>query len=182
MSSILSVKNLNLSFGTKKLLSKVNLEIQPGELIKLAGPNGCGKTSLMELMIGLQKNDCINRDFKSTDYGYLPQMSKIFPKISLTLGDICQHPFPFYSEDLFNRHWSFASGGEKMKSLIARALEQSEKIVFLDEPFNHLDAKSSHQLATYIQARVKAGLTVVYIGHEDLDINQRLIEVSQWSC
>lgn len=182
MTPLIKAENLSLSFKNKDLLKGISLEIFSGELVKLSGPNGCGKTTLLESLIGLKKTSSVTRNFSQKDYGYLPQLSKIFPKMSLILRDVSNQEYPFYPPSLFARHWSFASGGEKMKSLIARAFDQGEKILFLDEPFNHLDQMSCLKLTKHIEKKVQEGMTIVYIGHQSFEINQREIEVSQWSC
>lgn len=182
MIPLISLDHIDIKVDNKNLLKDINLDIMPGELIKLTGPNGCGKTTLLETIIGLRPANNITRNFSYNDFGYLPQMNKIFPKISLTLNDVCNKPNLLYHDSLLERHWSFASGGEKMKSLISRTLNQSTKIAFLDEPFNHLDFESCKLLTRLIQHKVESGTTVVYIGHEEIDINQKIIEVDQWSC
>lgn len=182
MNPILKTDKLNISFKKKELLRNISLEVFPGELIKLSGPNGCGKTTLIETLIGLRKTQNVSRNFSANEYGYLPQLSKVYPKMSLTLEEVSSSSYSFYSKELFSRHWSMASGGEKMKSLIARAFDQAEQILFLDEPFNHLDQFSCKLLTQYISEKVKSGLTVIYIGHQDFEIDQRVIEVDKWSC
>lgn len=53
--SWLEVRNLDFSYGNKKIFEKVDLDIQPGEIFCLVGPNGCGKTTLQHCILGLLK-------------------------------------------------------------------------------------------------------------------------------
>ena len=52
---VASLKNITLSFGERKILDKINIDIYPGEILGLLGPNGVGKSTLFNLLIGLLK-------------------------------------------------------------------------------------------------------------------------------
>ncbi|EJE99687.1 ATP-binding cassette domain-containing protein [Liquorilactobacillus mali] len=53
MKQIISVKNLNFSYGETEILKKINLTINKGEIIGLIGENGAGKTTLLNILLGL---------------------------------------------------------------------------------------------------------------------------------
>ena len=57
MGNIIEVKNLNKSFGKKKVLNNVSLSVSEGEIVGFIGPNGAGKTTTIKLILGLQKID-----------------------------------------------------------------------------------------------------------------------------
>ena len=57
MQSILQLKNIEKSFGNAKVLNGINLEINPGEFISILGSSGCGKTTLLRLIAGLDNAD-----------------------------------------------------------------------------------------------------------------------------
>ena len=54
---VASLKNISLSFGEKKILNNININIYPGEILGLLGPNGVGKSTLFNLLIGLLRPD-----------------------------------------------------------------------------------------------------------------------------
>jgi ATP-binding cassette subfamily F protein 3 len=72
---MLSVSNIAKSFGPERVLSKVNFTVNGGERLGLVGPNGCGKTTLLRIIMGLEKPDAGGFHFtpSSLRVGYLPQ-------------------------------------------------------------------------------------------------------------
>lgn len=131
----------------RTLYQDVSLEVVPGDLFQILGPNGSGKTTLLRQILNkLQLQS-------ATNYSYLPQMVSFDLPLPLTLQDVIEFECPevkpdeiikcglLNSRDLALR-WSEASGGEKKKALITRALLSQKDILILDEPFNHLDKKS----------------------------------------
>ena len=95
---VASFKNINLSYGDRKILDDINFEIYPGEILGLLGPNGVGKSTLFNLLIGLIKPNSGKIFIGSTDIkdypiylrtrkfkiGYVPQYGGYFHDLTLT--------------------------------------------------------------------------------------------------
>jgi len=69
---IVNFKNVTLSYGKRKILDNINLDIYPGEILGLLGPNGVGKSTLFNLLIGLIKPDSGQISINSTNVNDLP--------------------------------------------------------------------------------------------------------------
>lgn len=181
---MLKVSSLNLFIEKKLFLKNVNFHVKAGQVVRLVAPNGGGKTTLIESILGLNGSvqGTVELDFSSEDYGYLPQVAHQFPKVYLKLKDICETEYSFYSKDLFFKSWHTSSGGERKKALIAKAMSEAKKLIILDEPFNHLDPMSCKKVEETILEKVKAGLSVIYTGHEYKITGVQDIEVAQWKC
>lgn len=179
---MLNIKNLSISIGNKSFFENINLEIAQGEILHLVGPNGCGKSTLIESLLDLRQeyHGSIERNFAISEYGYLPQVAHQFPKIHLLLKDICKQEFSFYPKELFDKHWHHASGGERKKALIAKAMHEAKKLLVLDEPFNHLDQASIKNVSSEIEALADTGVTVIFTGHNDIISKSKVCEVILW--
>jgi ABC-type cobalamin/Fe3+-siderophores transport system ATPase subunit len=81
---------------------------------------------------------------------------------------------------MFSKNWHTSSGGERKKALIAKAISETKKILFLDEPFNHLDTKSSNLVSEEIIELSKSGVSVLYIGHDFIIPGSKDYRVDQW--
>lgn len=169
---MIELDNFEVIRGDTKILAGVSLKVQKGEVIRLIGPNGCGKTSLLQDLV----------EKFSDSIAYLPQVSNKFPKIHLELKDICNTEFSFYPRSLFDKAWHYASGGERKKSLIGRVLSQKSDFIFLDEPFNDLDLESILQIKEILVDLSNSGVGVVYIDHDVEVPGTKKIEVQQWKC
>jgi len=179
---MLNIENADIFIHHRKLLTGVDFHIKNGEIIRLVGENGSGKTTLIESILMLREGcvGSIGRSFSTDEYGYLPQVASQFPKIYLEFKDVCSTEYSFYPKSIFSKNWHTASGGERKKALIAKALSEASKFVILDEPFNHLDIKSCELVTKEIIELCRKGLTVLYIGHDYKIENTRDIEVGQW--
>ena len=74
MTSLVSLENVSVSFGQRRVLSDVSLELKPGKILTLLGPNGAGKSTLVRVVLGLVTPDegVIKRNGKLR-IGYVPQ-------------------------------------------------------------------------------------------------------------
>src|SRR5512138_2192317 len=72
---MLSVNSISKSFNIETILDRISFTLNPGERLGLVGPNGCGKTTLLKIIIGQEKADSgvVRLDPPSLRTGYLPQ-------------------------------------------------------------------------------------------------------------
>lgn len=185
------VDNISLSYGKKTIISNLSFEIERGDYVAILGENGCGKSTLLKAIIGLKEIDEGNIEFNCNKdrIGYLPQQNetdKMFPSTVYEVvksGSLNKKKFlSFYNKEdrentkeilkslkishLINKSFSRLSGGEKQKVLLARALMATDEILFLDEPTNDLDVKSSEIMYNEIKKINVKSITVVTISHD----------------
>lgn len=173
---IYTLKGATLSFGTNRLFTNVDLFINRGDKISLVGRNGSGKSTLLKVIAGVIEAD--NAEI-FTQPGiriyYMPQEPD-FTGFA-TLRDVVKAGLPQtdenldYKADILIDKFSIqadaapgeASGGEKRKAALARALISEPDILLLDEPTNHLDMPSIEKLEEIIAAFRGA---VIVISHD----------------
>ncbi len=157
---VLSVNDLSLSFGAEPLFSHVNMEIHRGERIFLLGANGCGKTSLLKSLLGMN-HPCAGsfRFGVGVDIGYYDQLQTglrpdknvideiwdYYPRMTQTEVRSALAVFLFRGEDVF-KPVSALSGGERARILLLRLMLSRNNLLLLDEPTNHLDIASCEAL------------------------------------
>ena len=152
---VMTVKNLQKSFGDRTLFSDVNLEVAGGERIALLGDNGTGKSTLLKIIMGEEEPDSGKLRLGPTvKIGYLPQIIHFdHPERSLVdtmLYDLdCTAQtarnrlaaFKFRGEDVF-KSVSTLSGGEQSRLRLCMLMDSKINLLILDEPTNHLDIQS----------------------------------------
>jgi ATPase subunit of ABC transporter with duplicated ATPase domains len=153
---VLWTENLSKSFGGKTLFSKVSATMRgSGERIALLGPNGCGKTTFLKILMGLEAPDTGEARFgPSVRFAYLPQVVE-FSHPERTLYDTLLYEancepqeardrlgaFRFRGEDQF-KLVSQLSGGERARLQLCLIMMSRANVLLLDEPTNHLDLAS----------------------------------------
>lgn len=173
---IYTLKGATLSFGTNRLFTNVDLFINRGDKISLVGRNGSGKSTLLKVIAGVIEAD--NAEIFTQPgirISYMPQEPD-FTGFA-TLRDVVKAGLPQtdenldYKADILIDKFSIqadaapgeASGGEKRKAALARALISEPDILLLDEPTNHLDMPSIEKLEEIIAAFRG---TVIVISHD----------------
>lgn len=182
---ILSAKGL--SYGTppprtKVLARDLAFELRSGEVLHVRGPNGSGKSTLLRVLLGMQKplSGHIDLRVPLAWTALLPQLQSLGLHLPMTLEDVLAIALPraglrervlatgLLEESQLRLQWNTASGGEKKRTLLARALLREPALLLLDEPMNHLDALSRARVARALKDYIEGGprRAIVLITHE----------------
>ena len=191
----LSVEGLTKSFGEKRAVDDVNLEVGGGEVVGLLGPNGAGKTTAFYLITGLLKPTSGRVYLNGEDVtihpmymrarkgiGYLPQEPSVFRKLTveenilaiLETLDITERERRERLEDLLGelgisslakRKAYTLSGGEKRRLEITRALVKNPSFILLDEPFSGIDPIVVGEAQEIIKDLKSKGIGVLLTDH-----------------
>ncbi len=180
---VLFITDLQKSFDAKRLFRNVNFNLYKGDRTFLLGPNGCGKTTLLKILIGKEKADFGNFDFgANVKVGYFDQSLSGLDESKTALDEIWdEHKdfnetmvrsalamFLFKGEDVFKKVGDL-SGGEKARIALLKLMLTGANLLLLDEPTNHLDIRSREALE---DALMSYGGTVLTVSHDRYFINK----------
>src|SRR6202789_2841621 len=191
----LQAAELSKSYRGRKVVDKISLEIQQGEVVGLLGPNGAGKTTTFYILVGLQKPDSrsvlLNGD-DITDLpmylrarsgiSYLPQEPSVFRQLTVEQNLLAVlETLPLTAEQQRDRleellaqmgleqvRYNRAytlSGGERRRLEIARSLVLEPSFILLDEPFSGIDPLTVKDLQEIIRALSRSGIGVLITDH-----------------
>ena len=177
-----SISDLEFGYTTDRMLfSNVNLQLDKGKWYVLNGASGTGKSTLFKLLLqqlepqkGVILIDGINMTQYNTDklFSYLRQQGYMFDtsiKENILLGKDESDNFKEIINQLdidLTKSITDLSGGEKQRTLLARALSQKAPVILLDEPTNHLDIGYQYQIMNILK---RQSLTILCCVH-DLNI------------
>ena len=192
---VLEVQGLCKSFGNKKLLEDVNVTVNYQDSACIIGKNGCGKTTLLKMILGeLQADRGSVRSGSQVKIGYLPQnvvyedeeqtvLEYFTARHNLTTGEARSQlaKVLFLKEDV-NKKIRFLSGGEKSRLRLCSLTFDHVNFMILDEPTNHLDIESREVLEETL--RTFEG-TLLFVSHDRYFINKvadRIISLDNYSA
>ncbi|EHD21836.1 MULTISPECIES: zinc ABC transporter ATP-binding protein ZnuC [Brenneria] len=180
MSTLVSLNNISVSFGSRKVLSDISLSLQPGRILTLLGPNGAGKSTLARVVLGLLSPTAGTlQKTPGLRIGYVPQKLHLDPTLPLTVSrfmrlrpgikpqDILPALKRVQAAHLLQQPMQKLSGGENQRVLLARALMNHPQLLVLDEPTQGVDVNG--QLALYDlinQLRQEFNCGVLMVSHD----------------
>ena len=181
---MLSVQNLSFSYGisSKVILSDISFNIKKGEYVSIVGENGCGKSTLVRLILRLLKPTSGNIKVNAKSIGYVPQ-KKInlthFPMTVAELLDSYRRVLRVKTKNIVSEMLeqmgllSFKkklvgdlSGGQLQKLYIARSLINSPSLLILDEPSTGIDIKGQKEIYSILKCLNRdEGITILSVDH-----------------
>ncbi len=187
--NLVNLERVSKSYGVRPLLTEVSLGIGAGERIGIVGRNGDGKTTLLEVMTGLEEADTgrVSRQ-RGLLVGYLHQGDELDDSHTVreaVLGGRSDHEWAADSRMreivevllagvTLDRAVSGLSGGERRRCSLAELLLGDHDLIVLDEPTNHLDVEAVAWLAQHLVQRPSA---LVVVTHDRWFLD----EVCQWT-
>lgn len=190
---MIKLSNVDFSYGDKKILSNFSLTVQDGECICLSGQSGCGKTTVIRLIAGLEKPDG-GKIFAEGKVSYVFQEDRLVPNLSilnnvlLCTGNKRNFAISLFKEagleEVMNKKPDELSGGMKRRAAIIRAIAFGGDILLLDEPFNGLDEETKNTMARIIKREFteknKPILMVSHISKDSEIMNARKIVLNKY--
>ena len=194
MDHILELKNITKSFGGVSVLNGIDLQVKPGEFITLLGSSGCGKTTTLRIISGLETPDSGSVLLEGADVTYTEpnkrgvhtvfQNYALFPHMtveanigySLKIKGIKKPEIKERVKEMLelvqlegfeNRTPGELSGGQRQRVAIARSVVDSPKVLLLDEPLGALDLQLRRMMQVELKRlQKKLGITFIYITHD----------------
>lgn len=193
--AILSIKNLHKTYGGRRVVEDVSLQVESGKVTGLLGPNGAGKTTTFYMAVGMVKPDSGSvqiGDVDITDFpmyirarngiGYLPQESSIFKTLTvkqnvLIVLELLPGTKKSHDEkadqlldELRIKHLSdqkaaVLSGGERRRLEITRVLATDPAFILLDEPFAGVDPIAVSDIQKIIVLLTQRNIGVLISDH-----------------
>lgn len=181
-SDVIVVKDLTKKFDNKDIFEKASMQLSYGEKAALIGKNGTGKTTLIRILLGEDKDYLGEVKLGSSiKLGYIPQKIE-FKDDRQTILDFFMEENSFFElearnklarygfrgENVFKKIGSL-SGGEKVRILLLRLIQKDINFLILDEPTNHIDIDTREILE---EALLEYKGTVLFVSHDRYFINK----------
>jgi lipopolysaccharide export system ATP-binding protein len=193
--SLLTTEGLVKEYRGRRVVNKVSIFVQAGEIVGLLGPNGAGKTTTFNMVVGVVRPDEGSVRFQDNEVtrkpmhkrarlgmGYLTQEPSVFRKLTveenlLAILETCrmrraerQIRLKYLLDELdltpLAKSRAYTlSGGEKRRLEITRALVTSPKLLLLDEPFSGIDPIAVYEVQKIVRRLKDRGLGILITDH-----------------
>ncbi|MCD7736507.1 MAG: ATP-binding cassette domain-containing protein, partial [Lachnospiraceae bacterium] len=197
--AIISLRDVKKTFGEGEnqiqVLKGVNLDIREGEFLVILGESGCGKSTMLNIVGGMDQLTSGTFLFDGKDYshadektltmyrrhsvGFIFQAYNLMPTLTAEenldfIGELCENPMSaqeaLESVGLAQRKGNYPaqmSGGQQQRVSIARALVKKPRIILADEPTAALDYETSIEVLTVLEDVIKSGTTLLMVNHNE---------------
>ena len=200
MKTLIIVENLSKNYSKKEAVKNINFKINENEILGLLGPNGCGKTTTIAMMLGLLKPSAgkvlINgEDIGKNRISLLHKMNFISPYIELPKKLSVKENLIVYGhlygvkkvksrieylteklrlKEFLNKQTGELSSGQKNRVSLAKALINDPSILFLDEPTASLDPETGNYVRSFIEKISKEKNMSILLASHNMDEVKRL--------
>jgi zinc transport system ATP-binding protein len=187
---VVRILNLDAAYQEKVVLSNVSLTVHENDFIGIIGPNGGGKTTLLKILMGLKKpiGGKIEYHIDRSDIGYLPQGSQLDERFPITVREVVASGLAHGLRSgrsirmkqkqklaevlekvgmtkLQSRSIGQLSGGELQRTMLARAIVSSPKLLVLDEPDTYVD--NAFEIELYALLRdLNRSIAILLVSHD----------------
>lgn len=192
-----TLKNVVKKYDTKTIINDVSLEIQDKEFLVLVGSSGCGKSTILRMIAGLEDitdgqifigDKCVNNVHpKDRDIAFVFQSYALYPH--MTVYENIAFPLKMRNlkkdeidkkvkeaaeildlTEYLNRKPKQLSGGQRQRVALGRAIVRNPKVFLMDEPLSNLDAKLRVQMRSEIKKlHEKLQTTFIYVTHDQTE-------------
>lgn len=199
MKTLLTVRNLTKTFNTFTAVDSINFTMQEGEILGFLGPNGAGKTTTIQMLLGLvtptsgsvhvfgldiarHREEILQQVNFSSAYVSLPTNLKVIEnlytfarlygvkKYKQKVEELARF---FDITTLLPKMYGSLSSGQATRVNLAKALLNSPKLLFLDEPTASLDPDIADRLRKFLKKIQKEqGLTILYTTHNMHEVDE----------
>jgi ABC-type branched-subunit amino acid transport system ATPase component len=206
MVALLATRHLHCGYGADEIIHGVDLAVEPGAVVTILGPNGCGKTTLVKAILGYVKTTAGAIEFDGRDLrrlgpteraalgiGYVPQLLNIFRPMTVvenleiggyrldrTARELAMgrlfEMFPLLRERRRQKAGTL-SGGERQLLAMARALMVAPTLLILDEPSAGLSPLRADDIFGQVRKIAEADTAIVIV---EQDVN-RALAISDWA-
>ncbi|HZP92875.1 MAG TPA: ABC transporter ATP-binding protein [Burkholderiales bacterium] len=197
LSKSVTLDGVGKSFGEVRVLRNLVLEAQPGEFLVLLGESGCGKTTALRIIAGLEtasegrvwigEQDVTDRLPKERDVAMVFQSYALYPhktvaqniayplvvrrvpeaEVAARVKEVAQS---VQLGQLLERYPRQLSGGQRQRVALARAIVRRPSVFLMDEPLSNLDAKlRGHMRAELKHMQYRLGVTTIYVTHDQVE-------------
>ncbi len=196
---IISLRNVTKTFGSGenelKVLKGVDLDIREGEFLVILGESGCGKSTMLNIIGGMDQLTSGTFFFEGKDYsradektlteyrrhsvGFIFQAYNLMPTLTAEenldfIGELCDDSMSAAEAlervGLSQRKGNYPaqmSGGQQQRVSIARALVKKPRIILADEPTAALDYETSIEVLTVLEEVIRSGTTLLMVTHNE---------------
>ena len=193
---MLHINNACIAFGTEVLFSGFNMKLERGETACIVGQSGCGKTSLLNAVMGfvpLKEGsvrvgetllDRSTIDSVRRQIAWIPQelalpFEWVKEMVALPFGLKVNRSVPFSEErlyeyfdelglehDLYTKRVNEVSGGQRQRIMLAVAAMLNKPLIIIDEPTSALDADSTGRVLSFFRRQAERGTAVLAVSHD----------------
>ena len=196
---LVSLRNITKTFGKEEnqvqVLKGVNLDIREGEFLVILGESGCGKSTMLNIIGGMDQPTSGSVIFDNKDYakadeeeltlyrrnsvGFIFQAYNLMPTLTAEenldfIGELSDNAMSaaeaLKSVGLYEKRRNYPaqmSGGQQQRVSIARALVKRPRLILADEPTAALDYETSIEVLTVLEEVIKSGTTLLMVTHNE---------------